>query len=413
VSEIKKQVDEIIARRALGRSPLYQRLLEYLLEQTELGRLPKEVDIAADVFERQNFDPANDSTVRVYLHNLRQKLDTYYGDLADCPAQRIQIPKGDYRLVLTASAAPLAVAENAAGEWQQRNKSLLFPAAIFAMAVAAFVSGRMTVPDAQLERTTVAQSAVWQEILDDEKPVTVIVGDYFVFAEVDEQGVSDRLIRDFSIDDADSLDAYLDLNPELRDRYVDVRLSYLPLGVGAALESVSAVLHAAERPLQVIPQSEFRTEMVRGGHVIYIGYLSGMGRLARYPFAVSRLEIGMSFDELIDTTEDQRYVSHAGYVTDADLDYTDYGFFSTFPGPAGNQFVIVSGMRDEGLMRMASILADAEQLRLLEDGLSGEVKADGEAGFEALYEVSSLDRTHVSAVRLFVSRVDASGMWQN
>ncbi|MGI9260885.1 MAG: helix-turn-helix domain-containing protein, partial [Woeseiaceae bacterium] len=214
MSELKKQVDEIIARRALGRSPLYQRLLEYLLEQTELGRLPKEVDIAADVFERPNFDPANDSTVRVYLHNLRQKLDTYYGNLTDCPTQLIQIPKGDYRLVLTASAAPVVVAENAAGESQQRRKSLLFPAAIFAMAVAAFISGRMTVPDVQPERTTVAQSAVWKKILDDEKPVTVIVGDYFVFAEVDEQGVSDRLIRDFSIDDADSLDAYLDLNPE-------------------------------------------------------------------------------------------------------------------------------------------------------------------------------------------------------
>lgn len=413
MSEIKKQVDEIIARRALGRSPLYQRLLEYLYEQTELGRLPKEVDIAADVFDRQNFDPANDSTVRVYLHNLRQKLDTYYGDLADCPAQRIQIPKGDYRLVMTTPAAPATVAENISDGWQDRRKSLLFPAVIFVMAVVAFVSGRMTVPDAQLDRATVAQSVVWQKILDDEKPVTVIVGDYFVFAEVDEQGVSDRLIRDFSIDDADSLDAYLELNPELRDRYVDVRLSYLPLGVGAALESISGVLHAAGRPLQVIPQSEFRTEMVRSGHVIYIGYLSGMGRLARYPFAVSRLEIGMSFDELIDTATGERYVSHAGYVTDADLDYTDYGFFSTFPGPAGNQFVIVSGMRDEGLMRMASILADAEQLRLLEDGLSRESVADDAAGFEALYEVSSLDRTHVSAVRLFVSRLDASGMWQN
>ncbi|MGI9204598.1 MAG: hypothetical protein ACR2Q3_11335 [Woeseiaceae bacterium] len=413
MSEIKKQVDEIISKRALGRSPLYQRLLQYLCEQTELGRLPKEVDIAADVFERQNFDPANDSTVRVYLHNLRQKLDTYYQELADCPAQRIQIPKGDYRLVLSAAAAPPTVTDDPSAGWQQRRKSLLFPAAIFAMAIAAFVSGRMTVPDVQPDYSTVAQSAVWNKILDDEKPVTIIVGDYFVFAEVDDQGVSDRLIRDFSIDDADSLDAYLKLNPDMHDRYVDVRLSYLPLGVGSALESISSVLHAANRPLQVIPQSEFRTEIVRGGHVIYIGYLSGMGRLARYPFAVSRLEIGMSFDELIDTTGGERYVSRAGYVTDADLDYTDYGFFSTFPGPAGNRFVIVSGMRDEGLMRMASILADADQLRLLEDGLPEESRTDDEAGFEALYKVSSLDRTHVSAKRLFVSRLDASGIWQN
>lgn len=410
MSEIKRQVDEIISVRALGRSPVYQRLLQYLCEQTELGHLPKEVDIAADVFERQSFDPANDSTVRVYLHNLRQKLDTYYQGLTDCPSQRIEIPKGDYRLVLTASDAS---AEGASGSWQRRSKSLLFPAVMVALAVAAFLSGRATVSNIPIVNSTMAQTAVWEEILDDEKPVTIIVGDYFVFAEVDEQGVSDRLIRDFSIDDADSLDAYLELNPELRDRYVDVRLSYLPLGVGSALESISDVLHAVNRPLRVIPQSEFRTEMVRGGHVIYIGYLSGMGRLARYPFAVSRLEIGMSFDELIDAESGERYVSRAGYVTDADRDYTDYGFFSTFPGPSGNQFVIVAGMRDEGLMRMASILADAEQVRGLEDGLSPAINTADKAAFEALYEVSSLDRTYVSAVRLFVSRLDASEMWQN
>lgn len=410
MSEIKRQVDEIISGRALGRSPVYQRLLQYLCEQTEIGRLPKEVDIAADVFDRQNFDPANDSTVRVYLHNLRQKLDAYYRGLADCPGQRIEIPKGDYRLVLT---APEASTEGASGRWQHRRKSLLFPAAMIALAVAAFLSGRATVTNSPAVDLTMAQTAVWEKILDDEKPVTIIVGDYFVFAEIDEQGISDRLIRDFSIDDADSLDAYLALNPALRDRYVDVRLSYLPLGVGSALESISGVLHAANRPLQVIPQSEFRTEMVRGGHVIYIGYLSGMGRLARYPFAVSRLELGMSFDELIDAESGERYVSRAGYVTDADRDYKDYGFFSTFPGPSDNQFVIVSGMRDEGLMRMASILADAEQVRGLTDGLSPVVNADDKAAFEALYEVSSLDRTYVSAVRLFVSRLDASEIWQN
>ena len=75
---IQNEVNRIVESRALGRSPVYQRLLEYLANQSEKNVVASEVDIATDVFERDDFDSSNDSTVRVYLHNLRQKLDAFY-----------------------------------------------------------------------------------------------------------------------------------------------------------------------------------------------------------------------------------------------------------------------------------------------------------------------------------------------
>ena len=392
--------------RMLGRSPVYLRLLQYLGERTSQGRLPKEIDIATDVFDRSDFDPAKDSSVRVYLHNLRQKLDDYYAGLAESPATRIRIPKGEYRLVMVAPDEPARPAS--------RSGRLPFAVTVVVLVVVAstvaFVAGRMTSPVPFSIDQDLAATAAWQPLLDDDLPVTIVIGDYYVFAEVDKDGISNRLIRDFAINDAESFDRYIESNPEVEANYLDVQLSYLPLGVGSALEAVVRVLHTQNKPVRVIPQSQFRTQMLQGAHIVYVGYLSGMGRLARYPFTASRLAIGMSYDELIDTESGESFLSHAGYVTDNDVGYTDYGYFSTFPGPSNNQFLVIAGMRDEGLMRMADILADSAELREMSNALETERPP---TAFEALYEVNSLDRTHVAAKRLFVSRMDPALVWEN
>lgn len=408
MTKLDEKVDEIVASGALGRSPVYERLLRYLCEKTDAGSMPKEIDIATDVFERDSFDPANDSTVRVYLHNLRQKLDTYYGALPAGPSLRLQIPKGEYRLELVSADGPDSLP--AAGSGRQRY---WYAAAVVVVAFIAFLTGRATVPTEVPAAATAASTPVWQAILDDDLPVTVVVGDYFVFAEMDDSGISDRLIRDFSINDSAAFDDYLLANPDLEKRYLDVQLSYLPLGTGAALEAVVRALHRHDKMVRVVPQSQFRAQMIRSAHIIYVGYLSGLGRLARYPFAASRLAVGMSYDELIDTETGVSYLSHAGYVTDDDVGYVDYGYLSTFPGPSDNQFMVVAGMRDEGLMRMAAILTDAGELQSMTSAIAGFRDTAGGPAFETLYEVSSLDRTHVAARRMFAGPLDPGLIWEN
>jgi hypothetical protein len=408
VTEFSKQITEIADSGLLGRSPVYERLLRYLGERTVQGSLPKEIDIATDVFERNDFDPSKDSTVRVYLHNLRQKLDAYYESLPQCPEQRIRIPKGEYRLVLAASAAAEPLSPTVSRDFTYWYAGI----AVTAIAIA-FLVGRITSPVAASFDASLATTDVWRAVVANDTPVIVVVGDYYVFAELDENGFSNRLIRDFSINDSESFDRYMESRPELEAKYLDIRLSYLPLGIGSALESVVRVLHTRNKAVRVIPQSQFQTLMLREAHIIYVGYLSGMGRLARYPFAASRLAIGMSYDELIDTESGERYLSLAGYVTDSDVGYTDYGYFSTFPGPSDNQFLVVAGMRDEGLMRMAAILTDATELRDMSDVLGNSDQSSNRPAFETLYEVSSLDRTYVTAKRLFVSPLEPSSIWDN
>ena len=89
----------IISSGILGRSKYYSALLEYLVRCSLSGKTPKEIELAVDVLNRDDgFDVSADSMVRVYIHQLRKKLDKYYENYEHDAACRIVIPKGQYTI---------------------------------------------------------------------------------------------------------------------------------------------------------------------------------------------------------------------------------------------------------------------------------------------------------------------------
>jgi hypothetical protein len=80
--------------------------------------------------------------------------------------------------------------------------------------------------------------------------------------------------------------------------------------------------------------------------------------------------------------------------------YRDYGLLSTFAGPAGNQFMIVAGTRDAGLMQTAYAVTDPAHVAEIEAA----APALGEGrppSFEMLYEVAGFDRTNLDSVIVY------------
>jgi TolB-like protein/Flp pilus assembly protein TadD len=94
----------ILGSRAFSTSPRLQRLLKYLVSETVAGRGQRlhQASIAIDVLERdEHFDPAVDSVVRVEAGRLRSKLRDYYHEEGRNDRVRIELPKGQYRPVVT------------------------------------------------------------------------------------------------------------------------------------------------------------------------------------------------------------------------------------------------------------------------------------------------------------------------
>ena len=308
-SLIREQADRIVARGALGRSPTYARLLDFLVACVGEGRTPKELEIAAEVFGKgPDFDPSQDSMVRVYAHNLRQKLNHYYTNDGRDESLQIAIPKGEYRVtVVSAETRP---ADETPIKLVGPTRLRLAAAALLLVALGASVGFVIGAGGDARESGygAVAASPIWRELFDDNLPVLVVVGDYYIVGELDEAGNVVRLVREFAVNSDEDLDIFSMMEPERGAHYVDLDLTYLARSTAFALRDLLRVIYTSDKPVTVVPMSDLDIEDVRISHIVYVGYISALDKIIEFVFASSSLEIGDTFDELTNLETGDRYV---------------------------------------------------------------------------------------------------------
>ena len=84
----------------LGQSGRLLELFDFLALRSAEGRPPKEAEIALAVFGKSDVEAMRDDPVaRVYIHRLRKRLDEFYMRNGTPAGVRLDIPKGDYRIV--------------------------------------------------------------------------------------------------------------------------------------------------------------------------------------------------------------------------------------------------------------------------------------------------------------------------
>jgi hypothetical protein len=422
--DLRQEARKVERSGALGRSRSYSRLLEFLVGCSENGRTPKEVEIAIEVFGKgADFDPSQDSMVRVYAHNLRQKLEHYYATDGRAEPRQLALARGEYRVSLTANgeahsatrsepsepAAPADTRAAAGAVKTPRARLAVAGVLLLAFGIAIGLAASTLRGPAPSDARIVAASPIWSSLFDDDLPILVVVGDYYIFGELDEQGEVTRLVRDFRVNSNNELDELVMYDQALLGRYMDLDLTYLPRGDAFAMLDVLRVLNTSNKAVRVETMSELNVADLKSNHVVYLGYLSGLDKLEEFVFASSELSIGYTYDELHDAATGELYMSEAG-IPDANHNYRDYGFISTFPGPSGNQFVIVAGTRDAGMMQAAHALADPTFINAVENA-----RPDGRdtkpASFEMLYEVTGYARTNLDAMLVHSARLDYQAIW--
>jgi hypothetical protein len=445
---LREQARKIEKSGALGRSRSYARLLEFLIDSSQAGRVPKELEIAMGVFGKgADFDPSQDSMVRVYAHNLRQKLEHFYATDGRAEPRRLVLARGEYRVSLSpasfatngeAVSAPAlhATAQPAApatqGDASPAAGASAPPAApsthngvssrdVFGRRVAAalallalgalvgFFVSRALQP-APSTAQVVAASPIWAGVLADDMPILLVIGDYYIFGEVDKHdGDIKRLIRDFTVNSSKDLDELVMYHPDMLGRYMDLDLTYLPRGSALGLLNVLRVIYTTNKPVRVLSMSELSIADLKSNHVVYIGYLSALDKLEDFVFASSSLTIGSTYDELRNIETGETYTSEAG-MPETHRSYRDYGFISTFPGPNGNQFVIIAGTRDPGMVEAAHVLSDPTLIKNLENARPDKAGSNRPA-FEMLYEVAGTARTNLDAMLVHSAKLDYGQIW--
>ncbi|HEX4971170.1 MAG TPA: hypothetical protein VFV69_08935 [Steroidobacteraceae bacterium] len=400
--ELMQRAEQFRASGLLGRPGSLSRLFDYLLARSLEGEAPKEAEIALQVFGKS----PQDSVARVYVHKLRRRLEDFNARAASGDA-KIVIPRGEYRLLLE-RPAELASAEATALEAPARRANWLGIgiAICGALIVGALLGTGFSAGGAQWDMREVRNSTVWAPVLEDDLPITIVIGDYYLLGEANPHtGHIDRLVREFFINSHEDFRDHAELNPQLMQRYRNLDLTYLPAASAFALQDIVPLLGTA-KPVRVVLMSQLDANSLKNSHIIYIGYISGLGMLGDRVFAASRVSPGGSYDELIDNQTNHTYLSTAmGAMPDGE--FRDYGYFSTFAGPDGNRIVVIAGTRDIGVMQVAQSLSQRSEVRELTK------RAGTAAAFESLVEVSGMGKTGLHARPLFVSAMKAEKVWDS
>lgn len=96
---IERELQRLLGHRGFAASERLRTLLAYLVDQTLSGRQAElnQRQIAEDVFDRgAEFDPENDSIVRVEVNKLRRALKQFYLEYGSADGVRITVPVRTY-----------------------------------------------------------------------------------------------------------------------------------------------------------------------------------------------------------------------------------------------------------------------------------------------------------------------------
>src|SRR5689334_16598248 len=97
------QIQRILQSKAFRTSEIHRNLLSYLAEKSVSGTADglKEYTVGLDVFGKpDSYDPRQESTVRMHVGRLRQKLGEYYRTEGLEDPILVDLPKGGFKLTL-------------------------------------------------------------------------------------------------------------------------------------------------------------------------------------------------------------------------------------------------------------------------------------------------------------------------
>jgi hypothetical protein len=416
----RTHLERLLASDQLGKSESGRKLLTYLFERSLRDDAPKETEIAHDVFGKDaSFNGAEDSVVRVGVRTLRQKLMEYYAGGGHSDPLQFAIPKGGYRLTFikqnpaattpatgiappsngSLSSGAATPASGGSGPWMWTAAiALVLLVLSLATNVRFWSVSRNVTVDTATQR--VRESPVWANMVDSPRPLTIVLGDLFMFTQIDPKTGHTLTVRDAEINSSEQLRAILADNPafaaERGQRYVSMIQKSAAIGMSAVLR----IVDTPGRRVEVEVRDDLQADDIRRNDIIYVGPIVGLGPLAGYYQLRSRYRFDSAGPRLIDLNT-QKVFTPEGSLAGQRM---DYALVAKFPGPAGNHIMIfTSGLSNAGLLQNVRTLTSPEGLASLAAKVRAKTGGALPDSFEALITVTGFRQTDLATEIVEVS----------
>lgn len=392
-------MERLLQSKTFRSAPSSRRLLKYLFEHSLAGDSEqlKEYTIGIDAFGKPpDYDPRVDSTVRIQIGRLRQKLAEYYREEGAEDAVVIELPKGHFSLTCEPRTESLPATEivetvpgsEAGGRRNPWKAAALGLAALLIVTVSfALWKFQASAPKtASPSAWTPELAELWGPFVNSKRPLMIVVGNPLFL-----QFENKVLYRDLSIENPEDLLKSQQLAGVRKALGgLDSRLVHYYAAVG----DVSAAFQLGQRlgPLQanisVVRSSQLQWQQMADANVLFLGPPRFFGdKLNNLPAALEIVETADGFRVVHPRPGESglyKFRDPAGYLAE---DGEACVLVTRTAGPAGNTDVLTFASNSTfGRAGAVSALTDAAFAKTMAGRMRG---ASGHIPryFQALLEV--------------------------
>ncbi|MGD1091896.1 MAG: hypothetical protein ABSB35_07860 [Bryobacteraceae bacterium] len=343
----RAQIDRILASEVFSSADGLRRLLSFLADKSLSGEANelKEYSIGVDAFGKPStYDPRHDSTVRIQVGRLRQKLAEYYQTEGTGDPIVVKLPKGRYKLhwqprpPMEAASAP---ADTPATVPRRRYALLGISACLIAVTAWAVYTNIRLSEERQLTAVFRGQwppeiATLWQPFVNSKRPLLISVGTPLF---VDLPGVG--YFRDLSVNSPDDIaksTTIATIEKALHLEPLQPFTDFATFGAANSAVLLARILAPRNANLSVVRGNELSWQQVSENNVIFLGSprffkLQQAGMPIEEELVV---EPGVGIRNLKPRAEEPAIFADEH----TRLAGTTYALVSLTPGPLGNTDVI-------------------------------------------------------------------------
>ncbi|MBC8184029.1 helix-turn-helix domain-containing protein [candidate division KSB1 bacterium] len=395
-------LNKILQSESFKERDLYQKLLKYLVEASSKGEPPKEVTIAYDVFNKgKDFNTAEDTTVRVHVHNLRKKLESYYQTEGQSDEIKISIPKGHYQVKFIKNKKPELKPKKSG-----KNISLiLLFIALFCSIIYIAVDKIYFQKQNKYFEVVDKNDVIWSNFFSNSYPTSVVIGDFLVFHEYDAELNRARRIQDYEINTVEELEVYAQKN--LNKNVEKWSIGELPHNIIFNIKDIQPVFLSFNKKLEINFTSEIDINFIKNRNIVYIGEFKNLRALSDLlsllPINYETLPwwhgtISFQVDDSLVTLNTSHDWSISRYVIDLAL-------VAKLPGQSNENYLFIAGFGYNSQIKIVELFSHKSSLKNLEEKIKT-INGDIPDYFVVVFEIAGFDRASSTAELKFFHKIE-------
>ncbi|WP_066631683.1 hypothetical protein [Labilibacter marinus] len=255
--KIKEQLVRITENRLFNKSPRYVNLISFLVEESLKGNNLKEDVIGTEVFHDNYTAAKNDGLVRVYMYNLRKKLNTYYSDEGKLDDIKFVLNKGSYKIGFIENKGIKEPITNERSIKKQINKKSLALILTIIVATAAIT----------YYYTTKEKLYLWESFFTKDVSNVCVLADQVVLSK--KGGNPGEFLIHGEINSSEDFISYIKKNDI--DTLQKKGYTYFTKSITHSIYNLSRWFFQHNAEFLRISESEFRYEETKRNNIVYIG----------------------------------------------------------------------------------------------------------------------------------------------